>query len=157
MPTSHSEGDNHGQWWDSDSKVVGVDDQCSACISDRENNFVEGTLVPVNRTIKEFAGSRTSSGIKMGMIRWRVQDDDGREHVWEIPCSYYVPEAGMRLFSPQHWLQTRPPQDRIKGKWARHSVSGTTADLEWDQRKSSLTLDYDKGSNVFNFHLAPGY
>ncbi|MGL4350427.1 MAG: hypothetical protein ACRCT2_07680, partial [Plesiomonas shigelloides] len=84
------------------------------------------SLRPVNTTIKGFAGSRTSSGIKMGTIRWKVQDDDGREHVWEIPGSYYVPEAGMRLFSPQHWSQTRPPQDRIEGKWARHSVSGTT-------------------------------
>jgi hypothetical protein len=36
-------------------------------------------------------------------------------------------------------------------------VSGITADLEWNQRKTTLTLDYDKGSNVFNFHLAPRY
>jgi hypothetical protein len=111
LPSSHSEGDGHGQWWDSNSKIVGVDDRCSACISDRESDFVEGTLVSVNRTIEGLAGSRTSLGIKMGTIRWKVQDDDGQEHVWEIPSSYYVPQAGMCLFSPQHWSQTRPPQD----------------------------------------------
>jgi hypothetical protein len=77
LPSSHSEGDGHGQWWNSDSKIVGVDDRCSACIYDRESDFVEGTLVSVNRTIKGFAGSRTSLGIKMGMIRWRIQDNNG--------------------------------------------------------------------------------
>jgi hypothetical protein len=114
LPSSHSEGDGHGQWWDSDSKIVGVDDWCSACISDRESDFAKGTLVSVNRTIKGFAGLCTSSGIKMGTIRWKVQDDDRREHVWEIPGSYYVLQGGMRLFSPQHWSQTRPSHDQIK-------------------------------------------
>jgi hypothetical protein len=157
MLSSHSEGDGHGQWWDSDSNIVGVDNRCSACISDRESDFVEGTLVSVNRTIKGFAGSPTSLGIKVATIRWKVQDNGGQEHVWDIPGLYYVPQAGMRLFSPQHWSQTKPPQDRIKKKWARHSVSGTTADLEWNQPNNVPTLDYDRGSNVFNFHLTPGY
>ncbi|MGL4349995.1 MAG: hypothetical protein ACRCT2_05385, partial [Plesiomonas shigelloides] len=147
----------HGQFWDSDSAVVGVDDRCSACISDHEADFVPGTLVAVNRTIKGFAGSRTSKGIKMGTLRWKVLDDKGREHTWEIPGSYYVPDAGMRLFSPQHWSQTRPRQDQVAGKWASHSVSRDTADLKWNRRKDSLNLIFDKRSNVFNFHLAPGY
>ena len=157
MTASDREGANVDRWWDSDSEMVGVDDRCSACISDHEEDFIPGSLVPVNRTIKGFAGSRTSEGIMMGILRWKIQDNQGVEHTWEIPGSYYVPGAGMRLFSPQHWSQTRPEYDQVRNKWAKHSVSRDQAVLKWNQRQDALDLTYDKRSNVFNFYLAPGY
>ena len=93
----------------------------------------------------------------MGILRWKIQDNQGVEHTWEIPRSYYILGAGMHLFSPQHWSQTRPKYDQVWNKWAKHSVSRDQAVLKWNQCQDALDLTYDKRSNIFNFYLAPGY
>ena len=52
--------------FDSDSAAVGIDNQCSACISHISEDFV-GDLVDSKRIVKGFTGTRTS-GINIGTL-----------------------------------------------------------------------------------------
>ena len=88
--------------FDSDSAPIGVDNRCSACISHIPEDFI-CNLVDSNRTIKGFAGSKTT-GIKVCTLQWYWLDDAGVEYKFKIPKSYYyVPQGKVQLLSPQHW------------------------------------------------------
>ena len=141
-------------YFDTDSKLVGIDNRCSACISHDITDFV-GTLTESNRTIKGFGGIRHTSQILTGTIKWRWCDNQGRVHKHTIPNSYYVPDGGVRLLSPQHWAKSQ------KGKLQRSTGETTNANkciLHWGENKQySLNVPLDKHSNVATFELAPGY
>jgi len=65
-----------------------------------------------------------------------------------IPNSYYVPQLGLRLLSPQHWMQAT---SKFKGSCTTywdHTV------LQWGDYKCTVPHD---ASNVVTFPLAPGY
>jgi len=141
--------------WDSDSGKVGVDCQASACMSNRIQDFLPGTLKPCNKRVQTFGGHHVGN-IQMETIHWEVQADDGEHHVFEIPKSYYIPEGGARLLSPQHWSKTRPKADQVKGMLARSVVTGRNARLEWNKRQSGIELKHDSKTNVFDLVLAPG-
>ena len=91
--------------FDTDSAKVGIDNRCSACMSHTIEDF-EGPLVEYSRSIKGFGGTRIYN-VKKGTIVWRWMDDDGMVHKFTIPNSYYVPDGGMRLLSPQHWAKSQ--------------------------------------------------
>ena len=98
--------------FDTDSAKVGIDNRCSACISHVPQDFI-GALTDSNRTIKGFGGSRTT-GIKVGTLLWKWNDDNGKEHAFHIPNSYYVPDGKVRLLSPQHWAKHHQKDHRKK-------------------------------------------
>jgi hypothetical protein len=139
--------------FDTDSGPVGIDNRCTACISHRIEDFID-TPVDSNRVIKGFAGSQTG-GIKMGTLLWWWEDDQGQVHEHKIPGSFYVPQAKVRLLSPQHWMQ----QTASKQEKACGATSCTTFHdrlrLAWGG-KYTRTVPLDQ-SNVATFHLAPGY
>ena len=91
--------------FDTDSDSIGIDNRCSACISNVIDDFV-GSVTESKRTIKGFGGNRVTN-LMMGTILWKWEDDDGKIHQFKIPNSYYVPSGGVRLLSPQHWAQTQ--------------------------------------------------
>jgi hypothetical protein len=62
----------------------------------------EGQLLNSNQFIKGFGGTKTKT-VKMGTILWKCLDDEGKEHKFFIPESYYVLDGKVRLLSPQHW------------------------------------------------------
>ena len=95
--------------FDTDAKPIGVDNRCSACISPYIEDFI-GPLEDKNKTIKRFFGAQTNNP-KTGTLCWQWSDDSGKMHTFEIPNSYYAPACELRLLSPQHWAQTRPPVD----------------------------------------------
>ncbi len=108
--------------------------------------------------IKGFAGSRMT-GVKIGTLLWKWLDDQGMEHSFKIPNSYYVPSEGVRLLSPQHWAN-----NQVKGKRKKVAETGTLSQttseevkLFWNDRRSCLTVPLSRGSNVATFYLAPGY
>jgi hypothetical protein len=37
---------------------------------------------------------------KLGTMRWRIQDDEGKSHRFDIPGTYFVPDLLIRLLSP---------------------------------------------------------
>ena len=74
--------------FDTDSGPVGIDNQCTACISHKINDFIPGTLKECKRYIKGYGGARTYN-VKQGTIKWTWLDNEGRAHTFKIPKSYY--------------------------------------------------------------------
>ena len=58
-------GDSSARW-DSDSMAVGMDNRCSACISDKVEHFED--LRPCDRIIKGFRGTRTTN-VMIGTLK----------------------------------------------------------------------------------------
>ena len=61
--------------FDTDSHVIGLDNRCSACISNKLEDF-EGPVQKTNRTIKAFAGEKVTN-VYTGTIVWSWLDDEG--------------------------------------------------------------------------------
>jgi hypothetical protein len=101
---SATQGKKHGTCFDTDSVPVGIDNRCSACITNCIDDFVAPPK-PTNRCITGFGGLKMAN-IRIGTIQWKWEDDKGVIHTHLIPNSYYAPEAKVRLLSPQHWMQT---------------------------------------------------
>ena len=77
-----------GQIFDTDSKMVGIDNHCSACISHDQSDFV-GDLCVANKRVRGFGGAKQFK-IWTGLIDWTWEDDDGAPHQSIIPNSYYI-------------------------------------------------------------------
>ena len=86
--------------FDTDSNAIGLGNRCTACISNQIEDF-DDPVTNTDRTIRAFAGSST------GTIVWRWLDDEGKQYKFKIPQSYYVPDGGCRLLSPQHWAKSQ--------------------------------------------------
>ena len=141
--------------FDTDTKPIGVDNRCSACISPYIEDFI-GPLEDTSKTIKGFAGARTKNP-KTGTLHWQWSDDTGRMHTFKIPNSYYVPECELRLLSPQHSAQTQSPADQAR---TRCITSSTNVYLRWTKGDVNyeLTLPLNqRGSNVGTLYSHPGY
>ena len=153
MKAEHSRPQGRGVIFDLDSKPIGVDNRCSACISHRTEDFI-GELHDCKRTIKAFGGTKRFN-IKIGTLRWTWEDDDGRIHAFTIPKSYYVPGGNVRLLSPQHWAKHQPDCKPLSSP--RSITTHDSVTLEWGQRQFKRTIPLDKDTNVATFRLAPGY
>jgi hypothetical protein len=143
---------NNEATFDTDSSLIGVDNRCSACISDNPAHFV-GKLTPGLKTIKGFHGSRTTE-IMMGTIRWKWLDQEGLEHVFDIPESYYVPEGKCCLLSPQHWAKAHK---KATGWRVWETTDADTCTLFWLGGDKRLVIPISVSDNVATFPLAPGY
>ena len=87
------------------------------CIYHKVTDFI-GELVDCNRTIKGFGGTRTTN-IKMVTIKWSWLDGEGMVTTHRIPNSYYTPQGGVRLLSPQHLAQESKD---LTGTWKEKNV-----------------------------------
>jgi hypothetical protein len=139
--------------FDTDSKTIGVDNRCSACISCDETDFISD-LRPSNRSIKGFGGARHQGTVMVGTLLWKWCDDEGKVHSFTIPNSYYVPDGKARLLSPQHWAKTQ--KDKMEWGTCEHT-SPSKCVLYWKQKQYSLTIPLSKSTNVATYPLAPGY
>ena len=134
---------------DTDSGSIGVDNRCTACISHDPADFV-GELQPCAKSIKGFGGTQTPL-IKQGTLLWKWEDDQGLQHKFLIPNSFYVPSGKCRLLSPQHWAQTNYKEDRIATTSSRRII------LTWGKGAYTRTMDLGKSDNVGTFRLSPGF
>ena len=139
--------------WDSDSGMIGIDNRCSACMSHIPSDFI-GPLHPSDRTIKGFGGTRHYNVFK-GTIKWHWEDDNGKVHQFTIPNSFYVPEGGVRLLSPQHWAQSQ--RDTKPKPGTKEVTTHDTCTLKWKQGKFKRTTKLSKLNNVAIFWLALGF
>ena len=139
--------------FDTDSFDIGIDNRCSACISGTPEDFV-GELRETSRIIKGFMGAKTTD-VKVGTLNWKWLDDEGKTHHFYIPNSYFVPNCGIRLLSPQHWAKTR--NDRRPSEGTGCTTTSNSVTLWWDQKKYSLNVPLSKSTNVATFRSAPGY
>jgi len=141
--------------FDTDAKPVGIDNRASACMSDNRSLFT-GPLIDVNRRVKGVGGALIG-GVKMGTMKLSWLDDNGCGHTFEIPRSYFVPQLGTTLLSPQHWAQQmKDNKPAPRGTWC--TTYGDAVILHWNQGEYSLTLPLDtKGTNVATLYTSPGY
>jgi hypothetical protein len=107
--------------FDTDSADIGIDNRCSACISHVESDL-EGPLMHCNRVVKGFCGSRTRN-VKMGTLKWSWEDDQGDATTFRIPNSYYVPDGGVRLLSPNIGRK----RSRVKAHDSQNLISADAA------------------------------
>ena len=154
MSAGMSNGARQVGTFDTDSRLVGIDNRCSGCISHRREDF-PGELTECKRAIKGFGGARTYN-VWQGTLQWDWDDDQGVPHRMTIPRSYYVPEGYVRLLSPQHWAQMRKNQDKRGGAGTTTTAQHVT--LFWNKRENRKTVPIDsEHTNVATFALSGGY
>ncbi|CAJ1936825.1 unnamed protein product, partial [Cylindrotheca closterium] len=150
--TQSEGGTHHPARFDTDSLPIGIDNRCSFCISDKEYHFED--LRKTQHVIKGF-GNRKTIDVMAGTLVWKWLDDDGKEHTFRIPNSFYVPSGKMRLLSPQHISQVL--KKRGLGQFFE-TTEGKRCTLQWgDKCQYRKTIAVDPKTNVFTFNLAPGY
>ena len=69
--------------FDMDSQMVGIDNQCSACIT-HVHEDMPGELIPCHQSIKGFGGAKVWD-VWHGTIKWCIEDDTGVRHTLIIP------------------------------------------------------------------------
>ena len=90
--------------FDEDSDIIVFDTGASVSISNDSKDFVTWDSSPTVPTLQGITSTATVQG--SGVVRWVVRDDNGKEHTIETKA-YFVPNAKVRLLSPQRFLRTR--------------------------------------------------
>ena len=141
--------------FDTNSESIGIDNRCSACISNKIEDFI-GSVTESRRTIKGFGGSHIRNIMK-GTIQWKWEDDTGKIHQFKIPNSYYVPTGGMRLLSPQHWAQAQIKQRKSRPNGIGCHTYHNKMVLYWNDNNDRSTVPISRENNVATFYTAPGF
>ena len=139
--------------FDTDSYEIGVDNRCSGCISNNIDDFI-GDMRDSKRSIKSFGGSKTAN-VKIGTLQWKWMNNGGKVHNFVIPNSFYVPEGGVRLLSPQHWAKAINGRNRKRVNGAGSETLSDKVTLFWDNRRYKLTIPLCKRTNVATLRSAP--
>ena len=140
--------------FDTDSLDFGVDNRCSACISNVKEHFV-GDLQKTNKVIKGYGGTRIHN-VWEGTMKIQIADDMGAVETFTIPHSYYVPDGDARLLSPQHWAKHMKASQRPPTAVAPEQTFHDKVILTWNKGQSTKTIPLDD-LNVATFNLATGY
>ena len=141
--------------FDTDSDMIGVDNRCSGCISHVREDFV-GELLPSNRIVKGFGGTRTTN-VKIGTLRWSWEDDQGQKHTFDIPYSFYIPQGKVRMLSPQHWAQSQNGKNVKRRNECGERTNGNECVLFWNGGESSLSIPLGRRDDVATFRMAHGF
>jgi hypothetical protein len=140
--------------FDTDSHSIGIDNRCSKCIYPDPLDFI-GKVENTNRTITQFGGLKVTGIKRGGTIRWHWEDDTGQVNQFDIPGSYYVPNARQRLLSPQHVAQVMKKGTSSRGLICENDAS--VCQLQWNEGENTRMVPIDRFNNCFTFRLAPGF
>jgi len=140
--------------FDTDSLDFGVDNRCSACISNVKDHFV-GDLVQTNKVIKGYGGTRVHN-VWQGTMKLSIEDDNGTVETFLIPHSYYVPDGDARLLSPQHWAKHMKKSQKPPPGVAPEQTFHDKVVLTWNKGQAVKTIPLDP-LNVATFNLASGF
>ena len=152
-PASH-DGVQIKATFDTDSLDFGIDNRCSACISNVREHFV-GDLEKTHKVIKGYGGTRVHN-VWQGTMKIAFEDDNGTVDTFLIPRSYYVPDGDARLLSPQHWAKCMKSSQRPLKGIAPEQTFHDRVVLNWNRGRSVKTIPLDH-FNVATFNLASGF
>jgi GAG-pre-integrase domain len=142
-----------GHQYDSDSKLMAIDNCCSKCITNDPNDYIEPPA-NVNTRVQGIGGTITAT--LCGTVTWEIEDDSGVVHQQTIPGTYYNPDSQYKLYSPQHVAQVYNDHTPMRhGTWC--ATYDDSIVLQWDQRKFTRTVRLDKQRNVALMRSASGY
>jgi GAG-pre-integrase domain len=143
--------------FDSDSFPIRIDNCASRTITYDANDFVSGSMYPIENKVVHGFGGTTTTITHVGTVRWRIMDDCGKVQEILIPESYYVPNGSSRLLSPQHWAQQSSTATGRKDEVTCITTQDAVT-IKWDAGSSTRTIELDKsGSNVATVWTEPGY
>jgi len=101
--------------FDSDSYPILIDNCSTACITNNVNDFI-GDTKDIQAMVTVIGGQR--SIIKIGTVKWSIEDDQGRTHQFKTEDTFYAHDAPIRLLSPQHWAKSTNDNSKyVKGTW----------------------------------------
>ena len=128
---------------DSDSFTIGVDTHASYCMSNNKSHFV-GSITPVGTS--NVIGVKGTLPIRgTGTVVWKLNDDEGRTHVFKIHSIIYVPGLKNPILSPQHWADQVHANDHTNA-WEVTRRDTTT--LYWNDGETKRTIPMSKGINT---------
>ena len=73
---------------DSDSYEMRIDTGASHCISYNRQDFV-GRMTLTRGSIQGYHETETQSRLYLGTMKFKITDDDDKEHTFEVPNSIY--------------------------------------------------------------------
>ena len=135
---------------DTDSYEIGIDNHSTRCISPKANDFIS-PILPTSSILNGFSGSIKVKGV--GTVQWKIQDDEGKEHIFKIKNCLYVPQVKIRLLSPQQWSQQRK-QNRSNSTSSCTTLADSCV-LQWDGHTKTIPLD--PVTNVAIMRISSGY
>jgi hypothetical protein len=91
---------------DTDPSPIGIDNRRSTCMSDTLTDFKLETLREAKNCVKG-VGKAMISGVQIGAMALKFEDDEGMVHAFEITGSHYMPTIGTSQFSPKHFSESR--------------------------------------------------
>jgi len=148
FPANNKDAIKSNLTFDSDSYPILVDSGASYTISNDINDFIKPPKES-NIRIKGYNGSYSKT--KVGTVKWNIQDDNGKVHSITLPGTYYVPDAEIRMLSPQHWAQVA---NDIRG--TSSTTFGDIMVLRWNKLKYQKIIPIcPKGTNNVGIMSSP--
>ena len=148
FPANNKDAIKSNLTFDSDSYPILVDSGASYTISNDINDFIKPPKES-NIRIKGYNGSYSKT--KVGTVKWNIQDDNGKVHSITLPGTYYVPDAEIRMLSPQHWAQVT---NDIRG--TSSTTFGDIMVLRWNKLKYQKIIPIcPKGTNNVGIMSSP--
>jgi hypothetical protein len=80
--TASLKSPHDGHRFDSDSKLMAIDNCCSKCITNELRDYIEPPT-RVNTRVQWIGGTITAT--LCGTVRWEIEDEDGVVHQQTIP------------------------------------------------------------------------
>ena len=137
--------------FDSDSYLLMIDNCCSKCVTNCCTDFV-GTPTPVRAQISGVGGPIPV--LLKGTVKWKIEDDTGRVHIFRIPGTFYAPKAPFRMLSPQHWSkEINRGWIGTKGAWC--TIYEDRVTLCWDNNLYVRNVKLDPATNLATLLTAP--
>ena len=120
--------------FDAGSVPLLVDNGTLAWIINTKSYFIDSPK-PVRNKVNGISGD-TIAKLK-GTVKWKLEDDNRKIHIFILKKTYWTPGASTQVLSPQHMVQ-QAEHNYPKVAGTGEFTSDRTMTLTWIQRKYSM-------------------
>jgi Reverse transcriptase (RNA-dependent DNA polymerase) len=141
--------------YDSDSVLIGIDTLSTYCLTNNTSDF-DASPTPIHEDVRGVSNLPAHVTLK-GKGTYKILDDNGVLHVFQIPELYYCKTVPYRVISPQH-LDRMWKQKKI-GRMKEVTNSECTI-ISWSNNNGKVfqkTIDHKNTSEVPLMRTAPSY